>query len=549
MTTSSPFRILIPGALLVAACGGSGPDNGGGAVSCTVAPLTELSVGQSLVLDAVDQGCVRLPAAGAAGAEHLYVAVAGEGTEVQRGVKAAYRLTGAGEAVAVRAAPAQAVRQRRPTVGRFHDGLRSRERGLARGPRTALRSAPAVTLAVPPAPGHQRTFKVCETPTCETFVDAAATAEVVGERVAIYLDDEVPPDGYTNADLSAVAALFDDYLYPLDTLAFGRESDIDDNDVVIVLLTPRVNQLSPNCNTTGSIILGYFFGLDLLPSLANSNAGEIFYGLVPDPTNSSCSVSRANALGDLPGVFVHEFQHMINFNERVLVRAGTSTEDTWLNEGLSHFAEELAGRSVPDELCPVFDNCETQFIGGNVANAFEYLADPEAHFLIEPGDSQGEVAERGANWLFVRWLVDHFAEEQPLGHDLTRRLVRTVNLGSASVETETGEPFDELVAQWQLANYAEDLADFTPLDPRLQYPSWALRELFELNYGTYPLQPEVTAGGGLSRADTLRGGSGVHLRVVQSASGAGVELRLTGPDGDSPVNDGAKPRIALLRIR
>ena len=41
---------------------------------------------------------------------------------------------------------------------------------------------------------------------------------------------------------------------------------------------------------------------------------------------------------------------MISFNQHVLVRDGDA-EDTWLNEGLSHYAEELGGRVVPDDLC------------------------------------------------------------------------------------------------------------------------------------------------------------------------------------------------------
>ena len=171
-----------------------------------------------------------------------------------------------------------------------------------------------------------------------------------GQRVAIFVDNDAPAGGYTDPELTEVGNLFDDYLYPIDTVAFGRESDVDANGAVIVLLTHRVNALSPGCDSTGSVVLGYFFGADLLPrSAANpgSNEAEIFYGLVPDPLNASCDISAEFALSRLPATFIHEFQHMISFNQHVLVRSGTS-EDTWLNEGLSHFAEELGGRQIPD---------------------------------------------------------------------------------------------------------------------------------------------------------------------------------------------------------
>ena len=148
---------------------------------------------------------------------------------------------------------------------------------------------------------------------------------------------------------------------PIDTTAFGRESDLDGNGVVIVLLTQHVNDLSPDCNTTGSIILGFFFGLDLLPGPGpgHSNDGEIFYGAVPRQDMPNCSVVHEDGSrpSRCPAVFIHEFQHMISFNQHVLVRGGDA-EETWLNEGLSHFAEELGGREVPDDFCPAFDQCE-----------------------------------------------------------------------------------------------------------------------------------------------------------------------------------------------
>ncbi len=44
------------------------------------------------------------------------------------------------------------------------------------------------------------------------------------------------PPGTTALDLQHVGDLFDNYLHPIDTTAFGGESDLDANEVVIVLL-------------------------------------------------------------------------------------------------------------------------------------------------------------------------------------------------------------------------------------------------------------------------------------------------------------------------
>ena len=554
MTRFPPSWTPLAAVLLVVACG-TEPNPGGG-LDCADATPTNLGVGEFTILDATRTACVRLPATGGVETEHLYVALSGNGTETDAGSTAMYRLqVGGATASAARAAPRAAVFDRAPNAARaFHDMLRARERDLARQPAlvaAARQRISASVTAIPPAVGEKRTFDVCANTSCTNFVQSTATAKAVGQRVAIYLDDDAPP-GYTQADIDGVRQLFDSHLYPIDTAAFGRESDLDLNGVVIVLLTQHVNELSPNCTAAGSVILGYFFGGDLL-NQQHSNDGEVFYGLVPGTVTPGCTVAKDFATETLPGVFIHEFQHMISYNQHVLVR-GKPPEDTWLNEGLSHFAEELGGETVPDALCPTFNNCESQFNGNNIDNAYEYLDDPESNFLVEPGNSTGTLAERGADWLFVRWLADHYATTAAQPNDLTRKLVESDLTGGANVAAATGVDFATSVSQWQMANYLTSLADFTPSSALLGYTT-NLRGIFLLNFNNgvfakaYPLTPDVSSDGTYDRTGVLRGGSGRHVRVIQPASSAALDIKLTNPAASNFVDAGAEPRIALVRIR
>jgi hypothetical protein len=543
----------------IAGCSdGTGPGTGPG-LTCTQTSVRILAVGEHEVIDPNQDGaCLRLPAASSAGAEHLYVPLATSSSQVDAGVSGPYLVTGGSPGVASARitrlpSPRLSAFQRPLAPEVFHDMLRARERALSQSPGVALFNQGRISTAaaVPPVLGDKRTFQVCATSACTTFVPSTATALSVGQRVAIFVDDAAPAGGYTTPQLDDVKDLFDQFLYPIDTTAFGRESDIDGNGVVVVLLTQHVNALSPDCNNTGRVILGYFFGADLMsqgPGNPGSNEAEVFYGLVPDPNNQQCDISQAFARSHLPATFIHEFQHMISYNQHVLLRGG-SAEDTWLNEGLSHFAEELGGRLVPDVECPNSISCFNEYIqDGDLANAFEYLTSPEDFFLIEPASSTGTLEERGANWLFVRWLADHFAADTILGTDLTHRLDATAQTGGANVEDQTGEDFSKLVGEWQLANYLDDLPGFVEPTGRLRYRSWNFRQQATAQGLSYPLVPDSTSGIDYSHSGVLRAGSGRHVRVVQAAGAGSVDLTLTTPTG-SALSSTLEPRVALVRVR
>lgn len=415
--------------------------------------------------------------------------------------------------------------------------------------RRAASGAPprAPRLVTAPAVGDARTFQVCATTSCGTFVAVSATARAVGQRTAIYLDDTVPPGGFTDADLADLGTLFEQQIYPIDTTAFGRETDLDGNGVVAVLLSDAVNALSGGCGN--GIILGYFFGLDLQPGEPGSNGGEVLYSRVPDPANAACRADRERVLRTAPPNLIHELQHLINYGQRVVQRGGDA-EHVWLNEGLSHFAEELGGRNIPDG--PVQGGATTraaQFLELDLNNASEYLFEPEASYLVTPGNSLGNMGERGANWLFVRWLGDQVDPGDVRATTLTRALVASAETGAANVAARAGRPFEELAAEWQLASYLDNLPGFTPGTPWLAYSSINLRATLAQVFPVYPLRPD-SAGSTYQWSGTLRGGSGKPIRVIQAPGGGPRSLRLTRAAGsDQPTDALLRARVAIARIR
>src|SRR6266704_2503020 len=133
-----------------------------------------------------------------------------------------------------------------PTLAqRFHDFLRQSEqrRWFGSAPAGPGPAAVAPFPAPPDTLGQQRGFSVCATLTCSVFKHITATAKAVDATLVIYVDNAAPANGLDSLDLDTLAQTFDNRLYPIDTTAFGRESDVDGNGKVIVLMTPVVNKL------------------------------------------------------------------------------------------------------------------------------------------------------------------------------------------------------------------------------------------------------------------------------------------------------------------
>ena len=531
---------------LLAACGGKDttqPLPVSDSVSLAATEYALLSGSQA-------SGRVRFPAAGAPGAQYLVVGQFATGSP---GVTGTYRM-GSAAVSAPAALLANRVFRSADAPTRFHNAIRRWDADLVRQARAA--GAPMAAAPPPPAPappptvGARRTFKVCasiDATGCATFANVPATASYVGAHAAIFVDDSAPAGGLSAADIAQIGAQFDNDLYPIDVNAFGIESDVDANGVVIVLLTKTVNGLvaKPECET--SFIVGFFLGADIFPGTsAQYNNGEVFYGLLPEPSPPAtrCAYSVSSVKRLLPSTFIHEFQHMISFNQKVLLRNG-DTEVLWLNEALSHIAEELGGLHY-DSLNNA--TAASQFLVGNLYDAFLYLRNPN-EFALVTESSTGTLEERGGEWLFLRYLADRF------GAGILKQLVATSDLGAANVVARTGTPFATLLGRWALAVYVTDLASFAA-PPALTYSTWRFRTTYASLHSqdptnfplAYPLTPSAQTNAAFSLTGPMNSGSGTYVLITQGASAAGFEVTFRASNGSAfPASAGAQ--LAVVRIR
>ncbi len=432
-----------------------------------------------------------------------------------------------------------------------------RARGAAR---SALRTSLAVAI---PAIGDKTTFKVPGTGSdpCKESIPVTATAQYVSTKAILYLDDTAPSGGFTADDYKAIGDEFDSLIYPTDVSYFGTPLDLDANGRIIVLYTPQVNKLTDTGNQNG-FVGGFFFVGDFFPvaganSCAQSNNAEIFYVLTPDPTGSIVpnhggtgnARSTATVRQGTRGTIAHEFQHMINASERIRSPINQPLEDTWLDEALSHFAEDVNGRTLKG----LADNANASFttLFSNVNDYSAFFFQNFARFrswMTNPGstspiskEAASSLGIRGAAWALLRYTADNYAP----GGDIkafTKALSGGPLIGVNNLTTRTGGiPFDTLVAGWMVANYADD-AGIAGLNAKYTYKSYDMRtnmsaKVFTGSTGQFPLLiTEITGTGFVSTTQTANSGTGDYFFFSRLAAGPARTFRFLNADGTTTAS-------------
>lgn len=278
-----------------------------------------------------------------------------------------------------------------------------------------INEIPLVVNATPPAyqVGEQLTFWVHN---LDSNSNHQLEAELVYTTAVAYVWVEADQE-YNLEAIKASIDRFSEVSYPAEVDFFGSEWFPGvDND-------PRLHIL--HATTIGSGVAGYYSSADQYSRLANpfSNEKEMFY----------INLSVLNSSGDYAyyeTVLAHEFQHMIHW-------ANDRNEETWLNEGLSEYAQEVAGYGS-----------DTIF-----ANAF--IRTPDTQLNTWRADSGSNMEHYGSAYLLINYLSQRF------GQETTRAVVAEAANGIQGVTNALHasghqEDFDALFADWTVANYVDD---------------------------------------------------------------------------------------------
>jgi hypothetical protein len=388
---------------------------------------------------------------------------------------------------------------------------------------------------------------------CDNPTPRASRVTAVSRRAIVVADTSNPAGGFTAADYAAVAAAFDSLVYDTDVRNFGEPSDLDGNGHVILYYTKSVNALTPK--NSDSFVGGFFTPRDLFPTqdtpslgegCAGSNVAEMFYLLAPDPGGmvNGNRFSKAFVTSITIATVAHEFEHLINASRRVYVNQQSEDfEETWLDEGLAHVAEELLfyARSglAPRQNLDAARLRSTSAISAAFSDAGidnfdrlgEFLDAPTRNSPYADNDS---LATRGATWAFLRYAVDQQAATAQ--ETVWRRIVNSNTKGMANLQQVFGSNLTALFRDWATTLLMDDVPG---ADARYQFPSWNLRSVLAAldGAGAYPLQTTLLTSGASTTA-SISGGGAAYMRF---AVGAGKTASITW--------EALPPTVALTLVR
>ena len=596
------IKRLAPSALLFAAACGGGGDGGTGPTK-TPSDISSMNVGEVRVLKPTDiPNGITLPSTSG---NRDYVVIVGNTSTLPDNVGPTYTVkadrspTGTFgielaadmaaqssrqlDAVPLARTPQEAADNRVRAFERSHLTLRA-SNGVVPSSRFSLRRSSQVVASPVPNVGDVINVKVPDGSSsnlCDNYFTTQAVVASVSRRAILAVDtldlQGAPPTVlFPQTTLDSITAEFDNITYPTDSSYYGKPTDIDNNGHVVMLYTGQINKLTPP-NTTGGFVGGFFFAGDIFPATdqgggagsfcAQSNEGEIFYLLSPDPTGRFGNVRTTSSVRQgTRGTIAHEFQHMINAGNRYFNPQASSFEATWLDEALAHFAEDAVGRvsrGFGDLQTLTFQDvlpCNTPCSQANDFNAFffqnlarltDWMVGPDKYApFMKMADTS--LAVRGAAWAIVRYAADNYSNGDPRA--FTRTLAAGPDTGVKNFASATKAPIDTLVKGWLVSMYADHLG-IQGLDPKYQYKSYNFRSVMPpvarsvLNQSTasYPLAVQSIGSGTDNLSGTNHSGSGTYYRLTVSSGAGAKTVKIVDAQGNNANFTGE--HIYVLRVQ
>jgi hypothetical protein len=276
----------------------------------------------------------------------------------------------------------------------------------------------------------------------------------------------------------------------------GDSTLIGTHNEIAILLTDLRNN-----NSTSGSIAGYFYAKDNFKKskIAGSNERLMFYAdaILFANTEGAWSINHFWPK-EIISTLAHEFEHMIHFYQKTILRANSNNTNTWIDEMLAESTEDLIAskirhtgpRGVPYVLGSAGDK-------GNTKGRYPRFNANNRLSLTTWNNSLADYAKVNA---FGAYLLRNYGGAKIL-HDIMYNSYTDERAILAAVKQTSngkGKTFDMLLKEWGIAVLLSDnnhlaglpsynIGDYTP-----NAYNQSIYQLGSINFFNYSPPPKVS---------------------------------------------------------
>ena len=392
-----------------------------------------------------------------------------------------------------------------------------------------------------------------------TYKQVPATLAAVTPHGYIWVDSSLSSVLSTPSTIQQIGADFDN-AYASDTAHFGTNvydpttyapsplcdanGTVTGTGAAYADSDPRTVVFVVNPQSLGGGVGGYFDSINLFSQgflncdasaraegLHSNQAPMVYLGWF-GPGGGSSSLSYV-LTEDLVRGSAHEFQHLINFVDHNIVKAGRNEEDAFINEGLSMLAQDLAVQQKFGIKNDVSDA---------MRHANEFLTAPQNFSLtgfsgIDTDYNKTVPAYNcsgcyGASYLFQRYLYDRLG-----GDAYLTKVEATTATGMSNLATIAGESGDALMMDFGVALAVQSSQATGTTDPRYLFPGFPFGQTVQSQTGAQvqALIPGTASNGLGGTTGPYQGGyvfwlllgGGLPITITEGTGLAGFEAGIS----------------------
>lgn len=355
--------------------------------------------------------------------------------------------------------------------------------------------------------GSNRYFNVFD---FDKFIEYKIQAQLLytGEKVNVWGYGK----SFTKEHAQMLGSEFDNKIYSAVTNNFGNESDVDGDGKINILCY----DIKDGFKYSGGYIAGYFYSRDLYDA-PGSNRSEIFY-IDTYPTMGLDSKKDVTAAYS---TLAHEFQHMVNFNQNVLVEGGKEM-DPWLDEGLAMAAEQIYTGSVLKDRIDYYNSSYS------VTNG---------HSLLYWDDYGDVLANYSLSYLFAQYVK----VQSKQGDAIFKEIIRDSNNNYKAVEKAAKKYMDPKLTFGKL---------MTNFRAALLLKEKSGKYGFNSEPGFNTIRPRIYKGSSAN----LRGGGAVvkeatGYETIPTSKGKNIDYTFFGPGEPRDHTAPARPAVQKVSDR